>query len=104
MARKAPWWRRLAKAVSDAVEAFTDALSGTTRPPQPPPRPTPRAPEPPRNEPPPRRPVDREPIPVTPESSYEDLERAALDRIDSFKLDELPDRVSVDKDGKEHIH
>src|SRR6266576_2964072 len=99
MARKAPWWRRLAKAVGDAVEAFTDALSGTTRPPHPPPRPTPRAPEPPRKEPPPARPVN-EPS----ESDYADLERKALARIDSFKLDELPDRTSVDKYGKEHVH
>jgi len=103
MARKAPWWRRLAEVVTDVLQDISDTLTGTTRPPQPrqpPPRP-PSQPAQRRQEPPPYRPVDK---PISSESSYEDLERAALNRIDSFRLQDLPDRVSVDRYGKTHVH
>jgi len=107
MARNAPWWRRLARTVGHALENLANTLIGSpdTYPPEPPPRITREKIQPPRNEPPPRRPADR-PLEFgyDDSTSYSDLERSALARIDSFKLDELPDRISVDKYGKEHVH
>jgi hypothetical protein len=107
MARKAPWWRRLANIVGKVLGNIADSLTDSpdTFPPEPPPRITREKIQPPRNEPPPRRPADR-PLEFgyDDNTSYSDLERSALARIDSFKLDELPDRVSVDKYGKEHVY